>query len=734
MRKTELVLDKSIMAFLCLVLCVDLWILSIFYIPVLVFILGLTGFTVLRSFYGKLCISTITISVALLLLFEVINYFFSDYKPNSILFLRELIVIFCFFIILDFFLKNKANRKYKVYLIGFISLLGGLLALFNIPIFFFKYYEASIYGFSDFTQFRFLYNPMGFLSNEWVTIILCFLPFPFMGLLLLWKKKYVRLVFIFIIGVLIFNILISFSRAGILALLLFVILLNIFFIFYEVIPIKKILIGNAIALFSLSLFIFCFFESFQSSFKQSQSHQRSVDGRLSQWEQVINTANVKPFFGIGSKNYALLGRNSQEFNVEYAFTGRTNNTFLQLILEKGWIGFSLWLSIIGFFCFHLVTGIKKRKNKLSIATNSIILIGVISILFRELFFSSLFYNSGLLLLFLVLLSFNHSRTYTIFKKPLIISTMAFVLLIGVYFYKQPENALSIAKKGLEHERELNIHFKQDMTRTQQDSLVKVLQLFQRANELSPSDAMFQHNLGWLYWSIEQKDSAYIYLSRAVRTEPNIALYHISKGLIEESIGNEAEAFAAFKRAILLSPDIVDSPFFNDLKERNPLAAEKLLRDISDDLLQRLAVRYSSIIDAKSGKLLLSIGETEQAYKKFVHVTQFHPNLSRPWFYLGLIEQKRKNYEAMKNYYKKCLFLSPFDHLPLFAFATYYKNINDISKYESYQKAAEKAWENKRSVHSSQSKRQYFLETNKDDVIPNGLLDYITPSFKLSFYD
>jgi tetratricopeptide (TPR) repeat protein len=102
--------------------------------------------------------------------------------------------------------------------------------------------------------------------------------------------------------------------------------------------------------------------------------------------------------------------------------------------------------------------------------------------------------------------------------------------------------------------------------------------------------------------------------------------------------------------------------------------------------------------------------------------------------MGFIEQRKGNFDAMQTCYKKSLFLSPFDHLPLYAFASYYKETGEEQKAGSYYKSAEKAWKNKRSVHSSCCRRMYYSDTEKDDVIPQGLLDYITPVFQTQAYD
>ena len=712
MQKFELTIKNICLVFLCIIISVSLWDLTIFYIPALV-LTGIVGFAKICSYYNIIPISAVVISFFMLLFYEIINFFISAYQPNTILFLRDFILVLCCILLM----KNLSkNENYRIYFVIFISLMAGLLALFNIPVFFFKYYESMIYGFDDFSQFRFLYRPLGFLSNDWVTILLCLLPFPVIGLVLFWNKASIRYGFVLILALLIFNLLISFSRAGILAFLLFVLLLNVLFYSHRIVSLKKLLLSNAIFVFAVLLFGLAFSSSLQSSINQSNSHQRSTEGRINQWEQSLTIVRQHPYFGTGSKNYALLGRQNQPMNLENTFTGRVNNTYIQLAIEKGLIGLFLWLSVIGYCVFCLSRQLKKETSNSEKAMNIIILSAIIAIIFRELFFSSLLYNSSILLLFLVLLVFNQTNDNALIKirkSVVYTSAVLFIVVFLTFYLIKLENALSYANMGLEYERKNNIE--------------NAIQCYKKANQLNPTDALFLHNLGRLYEMNNQSDSALYYLTQAVAADPEVAIYHISKGLIIEN-QDLKKAFEAYKQAILLSPDIIDSQFFKDLKERSPLEIETLLNDVYNALLQVNTIRYSSVIEAKIGKLQLSIEKQELAHETLLHVTRVHSNLSRPWYYLGLIEQEQGNYESMLSYYRVSLFLSPNDHLPLYALAFYYSDIGEEQTANNYFKAAERAWNNKRSVHSSRCQRMYFIDTDKDNVVPNGFLDYITPKF------
>jgi O-antigen ligase/tetratricopeptide (TPR) repeat protein len=749
MWKPKFGLNKISLVFLSLVVLGCLWNMSVFFIPSLI----VTGIVVMAIIYNcrhTVSISTSLITFILLFLYEVFNFYFSAYRPNSILFLRDFFIVLCCIVTVDKVLLDIKYIKYKIYFVVFISGFAGVLALFNILFFFFKYYEMQIYGFEDFSQFRFLYAPFGFVSNEWVTVLLCLLPFPVIGWFLGSDLTYlrnpfkflaiptIRYVFLLIAGLLLFNIFMSFSRAGILAFILFAVILTLLFYFNHVVSVKKIIISNLVIFILISLFAFSFSSSIQSSIRQTNSHQRSTEGRLKQWKQTLNVINKHSFWGIGSKNYALFGSQTQSIDLENTFSGRVNNSYIQLVIEKGLTGLLLWLCAVGMFIFHFFKQIKKETKRVDKAISSIILSAIIAILFREFFFSSLFYNSGILLLFFILLLFGKNAVISItVKKQTVVVFIALFTIGTVYssYINRDENALIYATRGLEFGRQIkndtiyndtiNKFATVECKNNDCKTIKEAIRFYRKACQICPFDALFQHNLGWLYQMNRQPDSAMICLSQAIKLDINNALYYISMGLLLEN-KCPSQAFDVYQQAILLSPDIVDSRFFKYLQKIYPIETENLLKNIYDILE---SAQYSSVIEAKKGKIALSLGNS-RAYDILNHVVQVHPNLSRPWYYLGWIEQRKGNFDAMKGYYKKSLFLMPYDHLPQYALASYYKSTGEKRKANSYYKTAERAWKNKRSVHSARSKRLYYRDTERDDVLPCGLLDYITPVFQI----
>lgn len=96
----------------------------------------------------------------LLLIYETCNYYASSYQPNSILFLREFLIVLCCVFLLDLLLSS--NKKYQLYFVIFISLLPGILALFNIPSSFFGITNQRFTDSMIFPSSVFYISPWGF--------------------------------------------------------------------------------------------------------------------------------------------------------------------------------------------------------------------------------------------------------------------------------------------------------------------------------------------------------------------------------------------------------------------------------------------------------------------------------------------------------------------------------------------------------------------------------------------
>lgn len=762
------------LAFIIIVLCVSFWNIHIFLVPCL-FINGL-WLIYDRNIHSSFKLNIAEILLLLLIIFETINYFASSYRPNSLQFLRSILVV------VGVVFLFKRVLAYKIYLYFSIFIIAFVFTSLNLSVFFFKFFEASYYGFEDFSQFRFMYNPMGFLSNEWITLLLCILPLIIVCFLTMLNNNHeiksriyndivYRIIALLTFALYIFNFFVSFSRGGYLSFALFLFLLNLIFLVNRVTSIKKLLLGNTVLLASILILSFCFYPTIKSTLNQSLSHNRSTEGRFQQWASTKCIIKTHPLLGVGSKNYTLVSNTYRTKEIDAAFTGRVNNSFIQIITEKGIIGAFIYLVILMVFFYYSVKKIIYLDASYEKAIAMTILVAVVAILVRECFFSSIFYNYGILLLLFIMFVLNteDSKNVIVFKKVtdleiiifFVISTaITFLLLknesslksynqyiesfdkkkfrdaksfINNALEKNKSNSLYQAGAGLVLERMLpdsicfdSLFYKSQQTVSNNTQLSTSIGYFVTASRINPFDDLNWHNLGWLYFMAGQNDSALKCISKAIKVDPNISIYHLSKGLITERNDLDS-AFSEYKKAIILSPSICDSQFFKDLRKRHPQKIEGLIQMAYNNLQTLVKQKNSPIIKARIGKLLLVKGSLDSAYLIFSEVTKALPNLNRPWYYLGLIHQGKGENKEMLDCYRKSLYLDFRDYLPEYQLAFYYGSIDDETNAKYYRKASVKHFEEKQSEHSIRNMRIYYLDTVKDDVIPKGLSKYARES-------
>jgi tetratricopeptide (TPR) repeat protein len=298
-----------------------------------------------------------------------------------------------------------------------------------------------------------------------------------------------------------------------------------------------------------------------------------------------------------------------------------------------------------------------------------------------------------------------------------------------------KNSLLVSTCGLVYERNAIDTTKQNYSLLKSKSKHNNLNLmfnskncYIRAIELNPYEDIFYHNIAWLYFYEENVDSALININRAVNLSSNSSLHYITKGLFLENI-NPSQAFDSYKEAIKLSPDVIDSPFFQELKRSKVINLKTLIQIAINELENYQNSKYSTIIQAKIGKLLLSSEKIDAAWNTFQKVLNELPNLNRPWLYLGNIYDAQGKGIEMLECYNKSVFLDFHDYLPRKQLAKYYWSKDDTIKARYNEELSLKYFRNYSTESSNKSMRKYFQRVAKDDLIPLGLNQYITPSLK-----
>ena len=133
-----------------------------------------------------------------------------------------------------------------------------------------------------------------------------------------------------------------------------------------------------------------------------------------------------------------------------------------------------------------------------------------------------------------------------------------------------------------------------------------------------------------------KAEAIALLDSLARLYPRNADYHWVLHQEYETLGNTDYAAFHLLRVVELEPRVLDTEWFFDLHSDSLLCSS-----LCEQLLNRIRKRTGedSMQAARDGKILLSLGQTEEAREKIVSALKRLPNLSMAWYNLGMAEEQ-----------------------------------------------------------------------------------------------
>ena len=697
----------------------------------------------------KFSFRTIDICLIILGVTETILYFFSTYPANSVHY-----PLICLTFIFLWFCLNllivKINQKHLI--LGILTALGGILALLTMFFFAFFWTKVTDMGFEDITQFRYLYRPMGMPSNDWVSIMLAFIPFSAASWFSLPKPYHIiSAISCMLISI---SIIVSFSRGAIIFLFFFFVLVIFLLFYYRKYSFKRLVLGCCIYLTILSmacipirspLFV-------TLTITENTSQVRSIEGRINKWKDAVQLFSQYPVSGIGSGNFALrsesLGNQRDSMT-----TGLSTNSWLQLIAEKGMIG----LSVYGFFMIVWVIGLCK-KNRLRQKKHFAAMIcgaGIMVCLLRETTFSTLFEKPIYLLLLTLLFWFSEQSG----AKRKIQWRWTILLMIPILFFGflqirqksalqnnknfikayergedgwgkiqkslqlSPNNAILNANKGLYLLSQTSGYDSLVFLHANiPDSIISQIKIaFSKAVALNPADASFQANLGVLYLASRDSISALHHIKQSSKLAPHQSIYYMLRGMVFSD-----DSRRQFVSAVYYSPDILDSKWFLELSISDSSRANSIIIDaesmLSDSLVHH---KNNHVLKARLAKLLLYQGKIDTAKNLLNEVVQAIPNLNRPWLMLGDIASLQNNTIALQ-YYERSILLDPNDVWAKMRMGDWLLNKGDLSKALGYYIEALRLTYLVPTEHSLRSHSMYRTPTVSNDVVPPSFYRYIRP--------
>lgn len=237
---------------------------------------------------------------------------------------------------------------------------------------------------------------------------------------------------------------------------------------------------------------------------------------------------------------------------------------------------------------------------------------------------------------------------------------------------------------------------------------------EKAVEMSEWETVFNINLCLLdYLSGKTGDALQAIMPYARRQDAWPSVLCLT-GIIDERMGNDSSAVENYVRALSLSPSLLGSRFYLDLKKRNP----RMAGEVVDKTRKRLFSLNDGdpLISARLGCFLWMAGSTDEAEDYLKKSLEVLPAMNRPWLYLGQIAESRKDSLTAVSYYRKAAELDSEDLIPVVLLSRFDKE----SKLKS-----ELMKTNAKSGYSFELRGHYRTASLPDPFVVSGFEKYFT---------
>lgn len=574
--------------------------------------------------------------LCIIVLWDVVSCFYSSCTLPAVRALLTSISGFTAYLLLRRLLSDI--RFVQTLLTGSYLPLGVALLLAVCSFFVFR---SSVLesGFTDTYHFRFLFRPLGYMTNVWAEVLL---------ILLGWICLLRRYAFAFIF-LTTFAVLLSFSRGAYIA-------MGIYWTVWLIsVSITRKIWKPWLAVLAATVIVAISFPSemkttlrMNATVSQQRSTEWRVDATRSAWEVV----KEHPTIGYGNGNYTYAVDRAMNQDSTLSFTALAPNIVMKLLIEKGVIGIIPYLLLVIGICRLTWRNRKETQTWVIIAT-------LLAVAAKEITQSTLFNAPFIWLMTYILLAFLHSK-YTE-KETLKQKTSALKYIIpslvliaygcGVLFcqlatrgYCLPGNKTPLlVQSGMEYTK--------NYVKTNEKSYVeKAIHSFKEAKKYNPEDIQITYLLARTYLLSEETiEQGCFLLEQLVSEFPRNALYSWTLGNTYYREGSMDKALTCLADAIYLIPRLTTMPeikewenndpaFFQSFRERLYVYPQENLHEPSDW--------------ARYGYIMHWLGDYPLAEKALRKAVTDLPNLATPWRLLG---EERKYRLLQLGAFKKNLF-------------------------------------------------------------------------------
>lgn len=521
-------------------------------------------------------------------------------------------------------------------------------------------------GFADTYSFRFLYRPLGYITNQWAEVLLVLL-----GWICLARRHISLLVFLIAV-----SICLSFSRGAYIALGVFVLVWLIGMRPWNEkfrIPLLCVLAAICIG--------FCFPKEMTTTLRMNAtvSQQQSTEARMDATQAAWKTFSESgyPMFGFGNGSYSFAIDHIQNQDSTQTYTNLAPNLIILILVEKGWLGLVLGMLLFVAVCRLLW---KKRNDiEACVVACTILAVGV-----KEMTQANLF-NLPLVWLLLYLMiaylqrgdSKLKTTLYARFSIPVVAIVFYGVFCVFIYSHEHKEVLCEEAVNAFRRNRFdegaaymeqtgdeasycilRGLYYVRCYQKTdREDYVCKALSELQNAAIKQPDDVQIQYLRAYVYLLIDRTDLARPLLEELVRSFPANTLYRFGLWKCLYTDGQHKVAFPHLLEAIRLTPRILTHSELAELERTDTVAYQTLRHDLS---CLELPISPVPADYARLGYIAHWNGENEKAEKYLRQAVNILPNLSTPWRLLG---EERKYRLLLFGAFRKNLFAMPLPEEP-----------------------------------------------------------------------
>lgn len=581
----------------------------------------------------------IDITLSLITAYDLASCLHADCSVPAIR--SALLSIFC---LTSYFLLRKLFRSEHVTRIihqGNYLPIGAALLLAVCTFFIFRQSVLNV-GFQDTYHFRFLFHPLGYITNAWAEVLLVLL-----GWVCLVHRYSGLFIFLTIVA-----ILFSFSRGAYISLGIFIAGWLLF-----VKPKQAKLRLPAIAIVAIALTALFLPAEMKTTLKMNHttSQQQSTEGRINATQAGWETFKEHPLLGYGNRNYTFAVDQTLNQNSTLSYTSFAPNILTQLLIEKGIIGSLLYLLIAVAVCR---TVIKRRKR----IETGIIGCTLLALAAKEMAQATLLYTPFAMFMVYVLLAFLQKEEITDEETESRPAASAYLLpgivaicYVGYLFFifQQDHNksyqqqSMAAWEKGeyteairlMEQTGEQTAYlinrgllYTQYYRKTNDPEALKAAeQALQKAISRQPEDLQIRYLLARLYIYAKEPGKAGEIVDKLAADYPKNSLYLSAQSDVLYQQGEKDAALQPLVNAIRYTPRLLTGARIRNLQQSDTAFYQSLLHSLCE---LKPSQNDSPTDYARYGYIARWCGNKPASDEYLQRAVKDLPNLVTPWHLLG----------------------------------------------------------------------------------------------------